>query len=184
MGRGLPAAVQPGQAPLVDGHAGPGRTIGLWASGEYLLWWTKNGRIAPVVTAGGNGVLGSAGTRVLIGNLDFDNDVRQGARFALGYNFVKNPLVGIEAGSFLLAERQSEVSFSSGGRPVLAQPFTNAMLGKPDATLVAAPQAARGEVKIKFSKRQPVAANCGHGEKRVFISGRYSGHRCSPMEHR
>jgi hypothetical protein len=40
--------------------------------------------------------------------------------------------------AFFLAERQSEVSFSSGGRPVLAQPFRNAMLGKPDATLVAA----------------------------------------------
>jgi hypothetical protein len=113
MGSGLPATEQAGKAPLVDGHAGPGRTIGLWVSGESLLWWTKNGRIAPVVTAGGSGVLGSAGTRVLVDNLDFDNDVRPGARFALGYNFVKDPLVGIEAGYFFLAERQSEVSFSS-----------------------------------------------------------------------
>ncbi|MGB9275820.1 MAG: BBP7 family outer membrane beta-barrel protein, partial [Terrimicrobiaceae bacterium] len=84
----------------MDPQAG---TFGLWASGEYLLWWTKNGRVPSLVTAGGNGVLGSPGARVLLDSLDFDNDVRQGARFALGYYFAKNPLIGIEANYFFLA---------------------------------------------------------------------------------
>jgi hypothetical protein len=39
------------------------KTFGLLSSGEYLLWWTKNGRVPPLVTAGGNGVLGSLAGR-------------------------------------------------------------------------------------------------------------------------
>ena len=75
----------------------------------------------------------------MVDNLEFDNDVRQGARFALGYDFAKHSPIGLEASYFFLVERQSEASFSSDGTPLLAQPFTNAALGKPDATLVAAP---------------------------------------------
>ena len=125
------------------------KTFGLWASGEYLLWWTKNSRVPPLVAAGGNGVLGSPGARVLLDSLDFDNAVRQGARFALGYPFAKNPLIGIEANYFFLAERQSNASFSSDGDPVLAQPFINAVSRTPDATLVAAPGIAVGKVAIE-----------------------------------
>ena len=44
------------------------------ASGEYLFWWFKNGRVPPLVTAGGDGKLGSPGTRVLVDSLDFDDD--------------------------------------------------------------------------------------------------------------
>ena len=130
----------------MDPQAG---TFGLWASGEYLLWWTKNGRVPSLVTAGGNGVLGSPGARVLLDSLDFDNDVRQGARFALGYYFAKNPLIGVEANYFFLAERQSSVSFSSDGDPVLAQPFINAVSRAPDANLVAAPGIAVGKAAIE-----------------------------------
>jgi hypothetical protein len=71
--------------------------------------------------------VGLAGRGVLLDSLDFDNDVRQGARFALGYYFAKNPLIGIEANYFFLTERQSNVSFSSDGDPVVAQPFINAV---------------------------------------------------------
>ena len=135
--------------PAFGGMDAQPKTFGLWASGEYLLWWTKNGRVPPLVTAGGNGVLGSSGARVLLDSLDFDNDVRQGARFALGYSFAKNPFIGIETNYFFLAERQGNVSFSSDGDPVLAQPFINAVSRKPDATLVAAPGIAVGKVAIE-----------------------------------
>ena len=101
------------------------------------------------MTAGGNGVLGSPGARVLLDSLDFDNDVRQGARFALGYYFAKNPLIGIESNYFFLAERQSSVSFSSDGDPVLAQPFISAVSRAPDANLVAAPGIAVGKAAIE-----------------------------------
>jgi hypothetical protein len=144
----LPVGDPAGKAPVHDGMDVQSKTFGLWASAEYLLWWTKNGRVSPLVTAGGNGALGSPGTRVLLDSLDFDNGVRHGGRFALGYYFAKNPLVGIEANYFFLAERQSSVSFSSNGDPVLAQPFINAVPRTSDATLVAAPGIADGKVDL------------------------------------
>jgi hypothetical protein len=129
----------------VDAQA---ETCGFWGSGEYLLWWFKDGRVPPLVTTGDGGKLGAPGTRVLVDNLDFDDDVRQGGRFALGYRFETIPFLGVEANSFFLPERQTDVRFSSNGSPLLAQPFTNAVKGIPDATLVAAPGIATGTVTI------------------------------------
>jgi hypothetical protein len=124
------------------------KTFGFWASGEYLLWWLKNGRAPPLVTAGDDGKVGSPGTQVLLDNLSFDDDVRQGGRFALGYQLANSPLLGIEANYFFLADRQSDARFSSDRNPVLAQPFINAVQGTPDATLVAAPGIATGTVAV------------------------------------
>jgi hypothetical protein len=129
----------------VDAQA---ETLGFWGSGEYLLWWFKNGRVPPLVTAGGDGKLGSPGTRVLVDNLHFDDDIRQGGRFVLGYQFEKIPWFGIEGNFFFLADRQSDARFSSDGSPVLAQPFIGAVKGIPDATLVADPGRATGTVTI------------------------------------
>jgi hypothetical protein len=129
----------------VDAQA---RTFGLWGSGEYLLWWFKPGRVPPLVTAGGNGKLGSPLTQVLVDNLDFDDDVRQGGRFALGYRCETIPLLGVEAGCFFLPDRHSDVRFASGGDPLLAQPFINAATGMPDANLVAKAGVATGTVTV------------------------------------
>jgi hypothetical protein len=112
------------------------------------LWWFKNGRVPPLVTAGGDGKPGSPGTAVLVDNLNFDDGVRQGGRFALGYQFQTEPRVGVEADYFFLASRRSDARFSSGGSPVLAQPFIDAVTGGRDATLVAAPGVAAGTVTI------------------------------------
>jgi hypothetical protein len=121
---------------------------GFWGSGEYLLWWFKNGTIPPLATAGGDGKLGSPGTQILVDDLDFDGEFRQGGRFALGYRFERRPCLGVEAGYFFLADRQSVVRFSSTGNPVLAQPFVNAVSGLPDAARVADPGNASGTVAV------------------------------------
>jgi hypothetical protein len=112
------------------------------------MWRFKNGRVPPLVTSGGNGVAGSPGTRVLLDNLNFDDLVRQGGRFALAYHLETIPRLGLEANYFFLSARQTEVSFSSGGDPVLAQPFLNAASGMPDANLVAFPAVAAGTVTV------------------------------------
>jgi hypothetical protein len=121
---------------------------GFSCSGEYLLWWFKNGRVPPLVTVGGDGKLGSPGTRVLVDNLDFDDDVRQGGRFALGYHFESMPCFSIEANYFFLADRQGDDRISSDGNPLLAQPFLNAVTGRPDATIVAKQGEATGTVTV------------------------------------
>jgi hypothetical protein len=129
----------------VDAQA---KSFGFRGSGEYLLWWFKSGRVPPLVTAGGDGKLGSPGTRVLVDNLNFDDEVRFGGRFALGYQFAAIPFLGVEANYFFLPDRQSDVRFASGGDPVLAQPFINVATGQPDANLVAVPGIAMGAVTV------------------------------------
>jgi putative beta barrel porin BBP7 len=139
---------------LPDGAPAPGdvdaqaETFGFWGSGEYLLWWFKNGRVPPLVTAGGNGKLGSPGTQVLLDNLNFDDDARQGGRFALGYHFETLPFLSVEANYFFLTDRQPDVGFSSSGDPILGRPFINAATGLPDATLISSPGIAAGSVSI------------------------------------
>jgi hypothetical protein len=129
----------------VDGQA---KSFSVRGSGEYLLWWFKSGRVPPLVTAGGDGRLGSPGTQVLVDNLNFDDDVRFGGRFALGYQFEAIAFLGVEANYFFLPDRQSNVRFASSGDPVLAQPFINAATGQPDANLVAVPRIAVGAVTV------------------------------------
>lgn len=121
---------------------------GFRGSGEYLLWWFENGRVPPLVTAGGDGVPDSRGTRVLLDDLDFDGDARHGGRFVLSYQFETTRSIGVEPIFFFLSDRQSDVSFSSSGDPVLGRPFINVATGMPDATLVAAPGIAAGSVTV------------------------------------
>jgi hypothetical protein len=131
-----------------DPARGDSTTCGFRASGEYLLWWVKNGHVPPLVTAGGDGKLGSPGTQIVLDNLDFVDDLLHGGRFALGYDFEANPFLGVEAGFFFLPDRQADVVFSSTGDPVLAQPFIDAATGRPDAQLVAVPGVAAGTVTV------------------------------------
>src|SRR5262249_20960928 len=107
----------------------------------------------PLVTAGGNGKLGSPGTQVLVDNLSFDDDVRQGGRFAVGYQFATNPSIGIEADYLFLADRPSDVGFASNGSPVLAQPLVKAATGGPAANIVALPGTVAGSVFVEARTR-------------------------------
>lgn len=144
---GLAFAQQFASSPVGDLET-QAETGGVWGQGEYLLWWLKNGRVPPLVTASGDGKLGSPGVRPLVDNLGFADDVRPGGRFALGYNFEAAPDVGVVANYFFLADRRSEVSFSSGGDPALAQPFVDAVTGQPDANRVAVPGFVSGTVSV------------------------------------
>ncbi|MFO0842708.1 MAG: BBP7 family outer membrane beta-barrel protein [Gemmataceae bacterium] len=145
--QGLAFALQFGPSPEGDLDTQV-ETGGVWGSGEYLLWWLKNGRVPPLVTAGGDGKLGSPGVRPLVDTLGFDDDARSGGRFALGYDFEADPAVGVAATYFFLAGRRSDISYSSGGDPPLAQPFIDAVTGHPDANQVAVPGAVSGTVTV------------------------------------
>jgi hypothetical protein len=127
------------------------RSFGLWGSAEHLLWWIKNERVPPLVTAGGNAVIGAPGTRVLLDDLDFADDFRQGGRFTLGYNFESTPLVGVEASYFFLPDGGTETSFSSNRNPVLGRPYIDVKTGMPAATLIASPGTAVGSFAIGVS---------------------------------
>ena len=63
----------------------------VFASGEYLEWWTEGMRVPALATTSTvntprpqAGELGQANTRVLFGDQGLDSDARSGARFKLG----------------------------------------------------------------------------------------------------
>jgi len=118
------------------------------ASGEYLHWWTKNSRIPPLATAGGDGKIGSPGTQVLVDSLDFVNNPTSGGRFSLSYRPESMPSIGFEANYFFLSDRRGNLRFSSEGDPILAQPFINVANGQPDANLVAVPGSVVGPINV------------------------------------
>jgi hypothetical protein len=138
------SGIGPAQKPAPSG----GKDSRWQGSVEYLLWWFKDGSLPPLVTAGGNGKLGSPGTRVLVDNLDFTGGARQGVRFDLAYHARSIPWLRIEANYFFVGDKQRDASFSSDSEPVLAQPFIDAVTGIRDATLVASPGLATGAVSI------------------------------------
>jgi len=130
-----------------DGVNAQAETFGLWISAETLLWWLKSGDVPPLVTAGGNGVIGSPGTQVSLDNLNFVDDFRQGGRFVVGYRFESNPAISIEASGFFLAGADAQVSFASSG-PILGRPYIDLATGKPAVTLISSPGVAAGSVTI------------------------------------
>jgi hypothetical protein len=119
-----------------------------WASTEYLGWWLKNVPVPPLVTAGGDGVLGSPGTRVLVDQLEFMDSYRGGVRVTAGCRLDDTSSASIEGGFFYLADGQAEVGFASPGTPVLARPFIDAVTGQPAVTRIASPGNALGTVSV------------------------------------
>jgi Putative beta barrel porin-7 (BBP7) len=117
----------------------PGR---FWVSAEYLLWWIKDDRLPPLVTAGpasSGGVLGAPGTTVLYGGGGSDEEPFSGGRFTAGYWLNDCQTVGIEASFFFLGERSNHfVAGAPGelGEPVVARPIINALTGTETSELV------------------------------------------------
>src|SRR5262245_8106792 len=75
------AACQPAVAPCCRSCPYPPGCV--WASAEYLLWWTKGDRLPPLLTTSpvgtplaNAGVLGRPGTSVLFGDERVNDDAR------------------------------------------------------------------------------------------------------------
>src|SRR5262249_18903718 len=78
---------------------------------------------------------------------------RAGARVRAGYWFDPQHTRGIELHAFMLDRNATSFALSSGGSPILAQPFTNAVTGQPSAFLAAFPGSFSGSVAIDDSSR-------------------------------
>ena len=118
----------------------PGR---FWVSAEYLLWWIKDERLPPLVTAGPagtTGVLGSPGTTVIFGGSDLNHEEFSGGRFAAGFWLDDCQTVGVEADFFFLAPRSSNFFVGGGtGGPIIARPIINALTGEETSEFVSSP---------------------------------------------
>ncbi len=128
----------------------------LWGQVDYLLWQVKGDRLPPLVTTsppgtpqGQAGVAGTPGVATLFGGSSVNNDWRSGGRVWLGYWFDPEQTLGVETSFFMLANAASGFAAGSGGTPILARPFFNAVTGKPDAELIAFPGIAAGTASAR-----------------------------------
>jgi hypothetical protein len=87
--------------------------IGLWLDASYLLWWTKDNRVPPLVSRGvppGSNAIGPAQPTLLLPGSDGDWGARSGGKFDLGFWFCDNQKLGLEAGYFFLGTNRSTLA--------------------------------------------------------------------------
>jgi hypothetical protein len=137
----------PGFAALPGGffapHAHPAGYL-LYGSAEYLLWWTRDSQLPPLLITGTPLANFGIGTPVtLFGGDSITGQQRSGGRFNLGWWLTPCQNWGVEAGYFFLGTRTQGVAFTDPGTGVLARPFVSP-LGVPDSELIAFPGLSAG----------------------------------------
>jgi hypothetical protein len=121
----------------------------IWGDAEFLLWWFKSPPVnPPLVTQATNpadptsGQIGSANTRILLGDQSYDAGTRYGARFTLGGWLDCDSTIGVEGNYLLITPRTVTQSVSTSGAvgsPTLAIPFFNVTAGAENALILAGP---------------------------------------------
>jgi hypothetical protein len=130
----------------------------LWASGEYLLYWVKSGKLpAPLVSSGAppsTGILGQPGTTVLFGT-DLDYSTHSGGRLNVGGWLDEGGHVGVETTLFMLEGRRTGLTAGSDatGAPLLGLPVVNALTGQEAVSLAAFPGALAGTIVLNSSEQ-------------------------------
>jgi hypothetical protein len=131
-------------------------------SGEYLLWWVKNGPLSvPLITTGpfpappgvSPGVLGQPGTALVYGLTGIDYHTFSGVRVTAGCWLDPDQTVGFEGRGFLLEHRTNQFSAASdaAGNPVLALP--NTFNGMPERFTVSEADRRSGSVDVPSTSR-------------------------------
>jgi len=125
----------------------------LYASAEYLSWWTKGYHIPLLVTTAPatdpeatRGAIGAGGTMPLFGDSNVTNGQRSGGRFTIGGYLNPCGTCAIEADYFFLARRAENFTVSSNQFPVLARPFFLVNTGTPSRELTATPGTQPGDL--------------------------------------
>jgi hypothetical protein len=162
---------------------------GFWIGADYLNWSSKGDKLPPLVTTSlagtplaQAGVLGASSTTVLFGNASVADGWRSGVRVSGGYWFDAQHSEGIEAQLLFLGNESTEFSASSGATPILAEPFTDAVSGMPNASLIAFPGTASGSIAIRETSRlfgtgaayrRELCSSCAFGSISAFAGYRY-----------
>jgi len=99
-----------------------GRQRRMWASCDYLMWWTKNIPVnCPLLTEStspllpGEGLVGASDTSVVLGGQPYSLQQRSGARFTVGSALDSNGMWGMECVYLFIAPSSSNQSVGSNG---------------------------------------------------------------------
>ncbi len=127
----------------------------VWLRGTGGFGWTKGNRLPALVTTsppgtpqGLAGVLGSPGTRVVVGNSAVDDGSRTALGLEGGWWADELQMIGLQGGWFGMDESSSSFRHRSGGDPILSRPFLNASTSLQDSELVAFPGVLSGAVTV------------------------------------
>jgi hypothetical protein len=143
---GAAAAGAQAPAPLPSGD--------FWFGAEYMLWWLRPGHLPPLVTTSSPasaGVLTQPDTFAVFGGAGQggNEQFRSGCRFSAGGWVDCEHTWAIEADYFITELRGYGFQGSGNGGPgsgVLALPFFNLPLDRPDAQLISSPNGTAGSV--------------------------------------
>jgi hypothetical protein len=118
----------------------------VYGSVDYLSWWIKQ-RSSPVLLS--TGPLGP-GTGIILSDLSFDNQERQGSRSTVGTYLTQMQTVGLEATGLWLAQREPTFRTSA---PLLARPFFNVGTGTESAAILGLPGVQTGTARVEALSR-------------------------------
>jgi putative beta barrel porin BBP7 len=131
-----------------------------WADVEYLAWTVKGDKLPPLVTSSPAGtilsqagVLGFPGTSVLFGDSSVNDRWRSGLRARVGYWLDAQKSRGVEGGAFGLEQASTGFNAASGGSPILARPFFDAVLNQQSSSVIAFPGVVAGSVNVSEALR-------------------------------
>jgi hypothetical protein len=108
----------------------------LWAEGEFLIMWVKdgpnNGAQIVIGTIPNGAVPGTVGAVTIFGDGPFQYGAVGGARATVGGLFPGSNRVGLEASGMILPRRDISAAATSGplGIPVIGIPFVNELTGQ------------------------------------------------------
>ncbi len=137
----------PSTAPAANSTASP-----FYVSAEALLWWMKDGPAPPPLVS--TGIIGEAGTEVVLGGKSLDTDMHPGFRVTVGY--WEKERWGVEAGFFYLTSQSTGRSVSSSGQAdsqLFAVPFYNVLRHEEDFSFLSLPGVFSGQAHEEMSSR-------------------------------
>lgn len=133
----------------------------VWGRAEYLLWWTDEMQVPPLVTTSTDGtaqdeagVLGQSGTSTLFGGSGLISSTRSGGRFTLGLWLDPCRRSAVQASYLMLGDKTETFSTSEADFAILARPFFNvsgdpaALPAHQDALLIAFEDFVEGSIAV------------------------------------
>ncbi len=157
----------------------------LWVDLDYLVWWTRGAQLPPLVTtspsgtpADAAGVLGVAGTTVLVGNQNVLEGSRNGMRLRIGSWLGSQRKLGLMAEYIGLQDLRDTYGVGSNGVAIVARPFTDvgpAAPGgsQPASRLVSYPGQEAGGVTVDTWTKLDSFALDLRGRRTARANGRY-----------
>lgn len=127
----------------------------LWWRAEYLHWWTEGMDVPPLVTNSPAGtaqapaaVLGEAGTGILFGGREINDDSVSGLRTRGGFWLTRQGAFAIEGEFFQLREQDDGINVGSDGTNIIGRPFFDITNGRETAQLISFPNLVSGSLSV------------------------------------